>query len=203
MPFLKFLKSSCKCIKNIKDKNSQANEGLEYKSKIHEMKTAFDLERIFLSDVADRVKEHINNKEFSCNNFQDISDIIYKKLDLIGDFSNKKSSNSLLKQKQDYFIRKFIKIKLPELYDLSVQKTVENTYNQYFTDRQNRLGELRGMVEKSESFTNILCTYLSRSNYPKNDAFEILPKTMEYSFDIERSNSKHLKGASFLDSILG
>mgnify|MGYP003626773927 CR=1 FL=1 len=203
MPFLKFLQSSRKCIKNIKDKTPQANERLEYISKIHEMKTAFDLEKIFLSGVVDHVKEHINNKDFICKNFQDITDNIYKKLALIDDFSNKKSSNNLLKQKQDYFIRNLIKIKLPEIYDLSVQKNIENVYNQYITDRQNRLGELRDMVEKSESFTNILCTYLSRSNYPKSDAFEILPKTMESFFDIERSNSKHLKGASFLDSILG
>ncbi|CCK76683.1 hypothetical protein OLEAN_C25070 [Oleispira antarctica RB-8] len=84
-----------------------------------------------------------------------------------------------------------------------MQSSVNNKYMQHLNNRKKRLSKLKDFVNKSDPLTKLFCVYLARSNYPKSDAFEILPKTMKSSFDIERSNSKHLKGANFLDSILG
>lgn len=203
MSLFKLLESGYKGLKASKQSMLKMNKSLNQKSAIHKIKCAFDIEEAFLSMVTESVKEHVQRTEFDYAKLEDIADKNYKTRSLLDEFFKEKRSVDLLKIKKDFFVYDFKKIELPKLYEQEMQGIVEETYKQYLADRNKRLSGLRQLMEESEPFTNIFCIYLARSNYPRKNAFEILPKSMSYQFDEERKISKHLKGVPLLNSLLG
>lgn len=213
MTIFKLLKSGFNVLRTSKNKINQLNEEFEEKlnsiekdmdrkHKIHSLKHAFKMEDLFLSVIAKHSKEQSSDKNINLIEISDIVDTGYKNLKILNQFSDRKTEINLIDMKKDYFINHFEKIELPIMADKESQKSIDQQYSQLLAKRQDKFQELRVAIDNSEAFTKVICAYLARSNYPKKNAFDILPKSIEGFFDNERSNSLHLKGVKILDSIL-
>lgn len=166
---------------------------------INKISCAYRMETLFLSSVLSQAKEKVIGFNSGSEVIDDIADSTYKKIKLLSLFSGE--SENLLDYKKKFLIWEFFEIELPRLLNKSSQDCAIAKYFQYFTQRQKEISELKESIENSTLLAKILCVYLARSNYPKMNAFEILPSELESLFNSERNNSIHLKGVKILDNI--
>ncbi|CCK76682.1 hypothetical protein OLEAN_C25060 [Oleispira antarctica RB-8] len=83
MSFFKLLKS---INDSMKEASSKFNDSVEYKVQIHSIDTAFKIEETFLDFVVENTKQHLNNKEFYCKNFQDATDKSHSIIALMNEY---------------------------------------------------------------------------------------------------------------------
>jgi hypothetical protein len=180
----------------------QCNENLEGMTGIRKMECSYTIESEFLSSMIILAQKQAGCAGFDGKEINDVADQEYKNNTSFSQAFGKGDKINLLDIKKRIFVWNFIEIKKPILVDQSSQISADAQYNQYLVKRQNKIDELKVSINKSSLLTKVFCVYLARSNYPKKNAFEILPSELEQFFDSERKNSKHLKGAKILDSIL-
>jgi hypothetical protein len=168
---------------------------------INKMSCAYRMETLFLSSVISQAKEKVIGFNSGSEVIDDIADSTYKKIKLLSLFSDESENENLLDYKKKFLIWEFFEIEPPRLLNKSSQDFAIAKYVQYFTQRQKEISELKESIENSTLLAKILCVYLARSNYPKMNAFEILPSELESLFNSERNNSIHLKGVKILDNI--
>lgn len=155
-----------------------------------------------MSAIENYSKDQSSDRKINHIETYDVVDRAYRNLKIIDQFSGEKTEQSLIDMKKDFFIRHFEKIKIPIMPDEDTQKSINKQHYQLLAKRQNKLQDLRASINSSAVFARVFCTYLARSDYPKKNAFDLLPKEFEHYFDEERNNSLHLKGVKILDSIL-
>lgn len=213
MAIFKLLKRGFRGIKMTKEKNNQLNKlfeeklksiktSMDYMNKTHNLKHAFEMEELFLNAIENHSKDQSSDRKINHIETYDVVDKAYRNLKIIDQFPDKKTEINLIDMKKDFFIRHFEKIKVPIMPDEDTQKSINKQHYQLLAKRQNKLQDLRASINSSAVFARVFCTYLARSDYPKKNAFDLLPKEFEHYFDEERNNSLHLKGVKILDSIL-
>lgn len=189
-----------KATKKIADQSSRSIKDM---SAIHKMKCAYEIENKFLSSMLAAAEEQVTHTAVDDKEIRDMADNQYQiEVSHTQIFGGREKIN-LLDIKKSMFVWNFIEIEKPKLVDQSSQGPANAQYNQYLIERQNEIKKLKISINKSSLLARVFCVYLARSNYPKNNAFEILPSNLEHLFDYERKNSKHLKGVKILPSILG
>jgi hypothetical protein len=185
-----------------KENADQCIKNINGVAAVHKMSCAYRMESEFLSSMMKAAKEQALGTNFDGKVIYDVADSAYEKIKSLSQFSGDKEEKSLIDFKKDFFIWEFIEIEMPRLFDNSYQKSADAKYAQYFFQRQKKISELKENIENSSLLAKIFCTYLARSNYPKKNAFEILPCELETLFDSERKNSTHLNCTKILDTIV-
>lgn len=197
-------------IKKLKAYTDSLNESVYNISEIHHLKHSFATEESLLSNLEKQAKEYMLKPNVDLNKISDLADSCYEKLLLIDSFddfpkltNNRSKNKQLMSCKKDNFLRPLEKITSPKIInDTDKQEETNNLYSTLLQKRRNQIKSLSTTCQNSSLFAKVFCVYLARSNYPKRNAFEILPQELESTFDLERKNAKHLVGVTIFDSVL-
>lgn len=167
------------------------------------MELSFSIEENFLLEMSKQAKVSLTNNGYDSGSdyIKDHADDLCFKINMLNDLfdSNKKS---ILEYKKDFFLHDFKVIKAATVTDVLLQDKINKSFDALMLQRNKIIDKLKIATKDSESFANIFCIYLARSNYPIKNAFEILPIEMSAVFDKERKKSKHLKGVKLLVSMV-
>lgn len=196
MGFLSVFSGIYKGIKNVEKASDN------FINKRH-MEIDFSIEENFLELISEQAKKVSSKKnDLEASYIRDFADDLYYKMKALDELSDNKTTKSILEYKKDFFIHDFDVIECAKVTGDQVQNEVNRSFGLLISKRNKMIEDLKLSIGKSKSFADVFCVYLARSNYPKKDAFEILPIEMSVAFDRERENSVHLKGVKILASII-